>query len=640
MTEGGSRDASGGGPRGHAGGSRGQAVGGSRDDPDAQPRAAREPSLLLHSMALFRELFEIVYAARPVGAVVEVGVESGRTSSLYADLGASAVYCVEPRPSDELRAAFAADPRLTLVEDASPGALATVPPAGLYVLDGDHNYAVVRAELAWIMANAPDAVVVLHDVLWPSGRRDMYYQPSPLPPEDRHPDTTDGPSVWTDGTGPAGFVGAGDFTWSEHAGGERNGVLTAVEDAVAEAADDWRFEIVPAVFGFGVLARTASDGTGELFDALRPFTSSRLLAAMEDNRIALYTHVLGLQHLLSLQRDEPGGTAPEEPEPEAEAVPEEPARIEDEPPVQATQPRRTGVFDYIGEVAMHQPSWGTFLTPDASLAGAEKPNELLNIPIQSGFHADLAVFAGQNAVFDRIAERVAAVKLDYEDQCSPKHYFDVFSRIERDHAHVTRIVDVGTFMGGSAAVFAGCVEPMGLELDIVDANDAYLQFAYERVRRAFPGAAPRVRMFHGDLPTYVRTVLLAEPDTRAFVHHDAAHDFGQVVKDLSSLYFARDRVHSLAVQDTHLRGSIGYLNFVDAAVHAMFGKNVEFEPLGAVHPAGSPVCEPNQWDGNYFMAGEPEGMYVRFEGLPWKYPHPSMKLDEFMPVRADLADGR
>ncbi|MEV4256777.1 class I SAM-dependent methyltransferase [Spirillospora sp. NPDC049652] len=626
---------------------------GSRDDPHAQPRAAREPSLLLHSMALFRELFEIVYAVRTIGAVVEVGVESGRTSSLYADLGASAVYCVEPRPTDGLRAAFAADPRLTLVEDRSPGALGQVPSADLYVLDGDHNYAVVRAELAWIMANAPDAVVVLHDVLWPGGRRDMYYQPSPLAPGERHPDTADGPSVWTDELGPAGFVGAGDFTWAEHAGGERNGVLTAVEDAVAEAADDWRFEIVPAVFGFGVLARAAAEGTGDLFEALRPYTSSRLLAAMENNRIALYTHVLGLQHLLSLQQaesDEPAQDEPAQDEPaQDEPAQDEPGHVtseQDEPddrpssstadetPVQEAQPRRTGVFDYIGEVAMHQPTWGTFLVPDGALAEADRPHELLGIPIQSGFHADLSVFAGQNTVFDRIADRVASVKLDYEDQCSPKHYFDVFTRIEREHAHLTRIVDVGTFMGGSAAVFAGCVEPMGLELDIVDVNDAYLRFAHERVRRAFPGAVPRVRIFHGDLPTYVRTVLLAEQGTRALVHHDAAHSFDQVVKDLSALYFARDRVHSLAVQDTHLRGSIGYLNFVDAAVYAIYGKGVEFEPLGAAYPAGSAVCEPNQWDGNYFMAEEPEGMYLRFEGLTWKYPHPSMTLDEFMPVPA------
>jgi hypothetical protein len=112
-----------------------------------------------------------------------------------------------------------------------------------------------------------------------------------------------------------------------------------------------------------------------------------------------------------------------------------------------------------------------------------------------------------------------------------------------------------------------------------------------------------------------------------------------VIKDLSALYFVRDRVHCLAVQDTHLRGSIEHYNFVDAAVYAMFGGEVRYEPLGANFPEGSPVTEPNQWNGNYFLAGRPEGMYIPFEGLEWRYPHPSMELESFMPVRADLAQG-
>nr|WP_179838340.1 class I SAM-dependent methyltransferase [Actinomadura citrea] len=245
-------------------------------------------------MAVFRELFETVFRCRDVGVVVEVGVESGQVSALYADLGAT-VHCVEPAPGEELRAVLDGDPRLNLVEGLSPAVLPDLPVADLYILDGDHNHAVVRDELAWIMANAPDAVVVLHDVLWPCGRRDFYYQPSPLAPQDAHPATTDGPTVWHDELTPAGFVGDGAYTVAERAGGPRNGVLTAVEDAL-DAAPGWRFEIVPAVFGFGVLARTSAPGTDTLFEALRPYTSSHLLAALENNRIALYTRVLQLQY--------------------------------------------------------------------------------------------------------------------------------------------------------------------------------------------------------------------------------------------------------------------------------------------------------------------------------------------------------
>ncbi|KAB2348072.1 class I SAM-dependent methyltransferase [Actinomadura rudentiformis] len=277
---------------------------GSREDPHRQSRAARELPVLLHSMSLFREFFETIFAGREIATVVEVGVESGQVSSVYADLGA-AVYCVEPAPSDDLRTFLEADPRLALVEGRSPDVLGELPVADLYVLDGDHNYAVVRAEVDWIMANAPGAVVVLHDVLWPCGRRDFYYQPSPLPPAEIHPATDDGPTVWHDEVTPAGFVGDGVFTCAAHAGGERNGVLTAVEDALAENdGDGWQLEIVPAVFGFGVLMKADSPGAPEIFDALRPYTTSKLLAAMENNRLALYTRVLQLQYESAARTDE------------------------------------------------------------------------------------------------------------------------------------------------------------------------------------------------------------------------------------------------------------------------------------------------------------------------------------------------
>ncbi|WP_165959022.1 class I SAM-dependent methyltransferase [Actinomadura sp. KC345] len=293
--------------------------------------------------------------------------------------------------------------------------------------------------------------------------------------------------------------------------------------------------------------------------------------------------------------------------------------------------------DYVGTVAIHEETWGKFLEPDPAVVDAENLHEVLGIPILSGHHADLSVFKGRNAVFDRIATQAGELKLDYEDQCSVQHYFDVFACVEREHAALTRLVDVGVFMGGSAAVLAGCVEPMGLELDLVDANSVFLQFARERVRRIFPRATTRVRMFHGDLPTYVANVLRAEPQTRALIHHDGAHDFNQVVKDLSSLYFARDRVHGVLLQDTHLRGSIEHFNFVDAAVYAMFGVGVKYEALGARYPQDSPVTHPNQWNGNYFLAETPEGMYVPFDSAEWKYPHPTMELDDFMPVKAPPA---
>jgi hypothetical protein len=269
----------------------------SREDPHAQARAARGQPLLLHSMSVFREMFAILFANRKITTVVEVGVESGQVSSIYTELGAEKVYCVDPHPSDKLRATLAKNPALELVERPSPAVLRELPLADLYVLDGDHNYAVVLEEVSWIMANSPDAVIVLHDVLWPCARRDLYYEPSPLTGEDKHPFSNDGPTISHDELTPAGLVGLGSFTFAVEAGGERNGVFTAVEDAVAAAgAADWYLDVVPVVYGMGVVMRKASPGAKKIITALQPYTGSNLLATLERNRIALYTKVLEMQY--------------------------------------------------------------------------------------------------------------------------------------------------------------------------------------------------------------------------------------------------------------------------------------------------------------------------------------------------------
>jgi hypothetical protein len=269
---------------------------GTRNDPYAQARQARQLPILLHSMAVFRELFEIVFDSREIRTVVEVGVESGTVSGMYTELGATAVYCVDPKPTDEIRANLAKNEALHLVDGWSPEVLDEIPVADMYVLDGDHNYAIVHDEVSWIMANAPDAVIVLHDVLWPCSRRDLYYEPSSVPPQRRHPASDDGPTVWHDELSPAGFVGLGAFTSAREAGGERNGVLTAVEDALAAGeADGWQFALVPAVFGMGVMLRTTTPAAERLIERLVPYTQSRLLSIMENNRIALYTRVLEMQ---------------------------------------------------------------------------------------------------------------------------------------------------------------------------------------------------------------------------------------------------------------------------------------------------------------------------------------------------------
>ncbi|GAA4549994.1 class I SAM-dependent methyltransferase [Pseudonocardia xishanensis] len=250
--------------------------GGTREEPHTQPRRARAESLTEPSRAMLGEVLESVLRARAVGTVTVVGADPH--AGLYADLGAGSVHVVAKSPTPAVRAAVTADPALHLVTDGDP------PPAELYVLAGDTGYHGTRRELERVMAEEPDAVVLVWNVLWPAGRRDV------LPGVGAH-----GPSVGRDGLGPAG-LGAGAVDAADEAGGEENGVLTAVEDVLAEADESWTMGVVPALSGLAVLARDEAWFAEELWETLLPWTTSELLAGLERNRIALVSRVLELEY--------------------------------------------------------------------------------------------------------------------------------------------------------------------------------------------------------------------------------------------------------------------------------------------------------------------------------------------------------
>ena len=274
---------------------------------------------------------------------------------------------------------------------------------------------------------------------------------------------------------------------------------------------------------------------------------------------------------------------------------------------------------------------GSFLVPDPGLGAVEDLVAHFGLRTYSGVRAAFDLHRGQNRILDALIERIRATQLECEDQCSTRHYLDLFELTRRNHGVVDRMVEVGVFMGGASTLLAGCAQEFDFGLDLVDVNEGFLRFTHERIRRTFPDAAPRVRMFHGDLPSYVHQVMRAEPAQSALVHHDGSHDFTQVVKDLAALSFVRDQLQGIALQDTHLRGRIEHCNFVDAAVYAIFGFDVQCQTMGTFYPEGSSQTEPNRWQGNYFLPDTAEGMYVPMAGNAFRYPHPSMTLEEFLP---------
>jgi len=277
-----------------------------------------------------------------------------------------------------------------------------------------------------------------------------------------------------------------------------------------------------------------------------------------------------------------------------------------------------------------------FIEPDRTLEALDDPAAKLGIQIYSGYRAVGAAgfLGGQNRIFDRIVTKLQQLNLKYEDQCTGQYYFDLVRTLRDLNGGYDRVAEVGVFMGGSSTFLAGCMEPFEFDLDMIDIHARFLQFAYERVRRLYPEHAARVRLFHGDLPSYVRHVMMKEEGHGYIVHHDGAHDFNQVVKDMASLYYVRESLVAIIAQDTHLRGPIRHMNFVDLALYAVFGTDLKYAAIGASFGANTALTEPNQYEGNYFMPDTPEGLVLPMSANEFRYPHPALSIDDFLPPEA------
>src|SRR4051794_8773751 len=132
--------------------------------------------------------------------IVEIGAFRGEnTEQLLARLGPQTVlHVIDPVPDfdpAEHEARFAG--QYVFHQDLSVNVLPGLEPMDAALIDGDHNWYTVYHELSMLrdvarQADAPLPIMFLHDVLWPYGRRDLYYDPSNVPAEFRQPYRTAG----------------------------------------------------------------------------------------------------------------------------------------------------------------------------------------------------------------------------------------------------------------------------------------------------------------------------------------------------------------------------------------------------------------------------------------------------------------
>jgi hypothetical protein len=246
--------------------------------------------LQLFSLSHYAPFLRELAACASVQRVCEIGIEAGGlTQLLLNDLASQEKHYIgiDPTIPETLRGR--ANERTAFREARSLEVLADVPPCDLYIVDGDHNYATVRAELELIQKTTDSAaIVVLHDVGWPCGGRDMFYEPDRA---NRAVEEGKGPVPGRDQLETWGIAAEEGIAWATAAEGPGNGIRAAIDGVRMTWGKQPKWMVFPPIFGLGILWDEAAIGEdcaavlaswGAAVDQLRP-----LLEDLERNRLEL-----------------------------------------------------------------------------------------------------------------------------------------------------------------------------------------------------------------------------------------------------------------------------------------------------------------------------------------------------------------
>jgi cephalosporin hydroxylase len=192
--------------------------------------------------------------------IVEIGALRGETTALMLErLGPDTeLHVIDPVPEFDPAAHEQQFPgRYLFHRDVSHNVLPNLPAVDVALIDGDHNWFTVYHELRILSetarrAGAPLPVLIMHDVCWPYGRRDLYYAPERVPEEFRQPYEMKGIRPGTKRVLPSGGLNPLHYN-AVMEGGERNGVMTALDDFVAGYDRPLRVVVLPVYFGLAIV---------------------------------------------------------------------------------------------------------------------------------------------------------------------------------------------------------------------------------------------------------------------------------------------------------------------------------------------------------------------------------------------------
>jgi Methyltransferase domain len=247
-----------------------------------------DPARWGHSLSNLAEILLGCLDARGAKSLVEIGAYAGDLTRVLLDWAAGAgasVVAIDPTPHERLIELSKEHSRLELIQEPSHEALVRIDLPDAVIVDGDHNYYTVSEELRLIDERAAGAelpLLILHDVGWPHGRRDAYWNPEGIPDEERQP-TLQRPFIFP---GEPGVVDTGMpmYAAAKREGGPSNGVLTALEDYL-DRRGDLRVATLPLFFGLAVVWPADAPWAQAVAEFLEPWDRHPVLERLEANRV-------------------------------------------------------------------------------------------------------------------------------------------------------------------------------------------------------------------------------------------------------------------------------------------------------------------------------------------------------------------
>lgn len=235
--------------------------------------------------------------------VLEIGALRGETTAkMFDQLGPeSELHVIDPLPQfDPAEHEREFPGRYVFHRDLSLNVLGDLPPFDVALVDGDHNWYTVYHELHHLERTARGAdqhlpVLVLHDVAWPYGHRDLYYEPSQIPEEFRQPWARKGMAPGFYKVLDEGGMNA-ELANAIHAGGPRNGVKRALDDFLEDYDQPHRLVLLPFYFGLAIVVDQkrldSNPRLSRFLDRLEsPEGQERLLRLSERIRLDEQVHV-------------------------------------------------------------------------------------------------------------------------------------------------------------------------------------------------------------------------------------------------------------------------------------------------------------------------------------------------------------